>query len=176
METKKYWVIAVALLMTFMVGRWSIDRSPVSAKAETKKAGTGKVERSDVTVQQLQKVLYQNRKMTSLQREEVLSNYINKQVQWKGTLKSAHSSEGELMAVLSHRIKPTWPLGRRQVQVTVNFFPDSEKEKLLNAPKGSLVTYQGTLSEYTGSAKRPWFLTDGHIISVEIDQPEVRTD
>jgi hypothetical protein len=173
MEAKKYCVIAGALLLAFMLGRWSADQSPASAKAEAQRARSGKVEQSDVTVQQLQEVLNQNRQMTNLRREEALSNYINKQVQWKGTLKSAYSSEGELWGVISHRIKPSWLLGQRQVQVTVNF-ADSQKETLLNAQKGSLVTYQGVLSEYMGSTKRPWLLTDGQILSVEIIQPKVK--
>ena len=170
METKKYWVIAGALLLAFIVGRWSTDQSPASAEAETQKARSGKVEQSDVTVQQLQEVLNQNRQMTSLRREEALRNYINKQVQWKGSLKSV---DGQLCAVISHRIKPSWALGRRQIQVIVNF-PHSQKEMLLNAQKGSLVTYQGTLSEYTGSAKSPWLLTDGQVLSIEVPQPQVR--
>lgn len=172
METKKYWVIAGALLLAFIVGRWSTDQSPASAEAETQKARSGKVEQSDVTVQQLQEVLNQNRQMTSLRREEALRNYINKQVQWKGTLKSAYSSEGELWGVISHRVKPSWPLGRRNVCVTVNFL-DSEKDKLLNARKASLVTYQGILSKYTGSSAKPWCVTDGQILSVEIIGPRV---
>ena len=44
MEPKKHWVIAVALLMAFMVGRWSVDQSPVSAKADAGRAKSGKVE------------------------------------------------------------------------------------------------------------------------------------
>jgi hypothetical protein len=59
--------------------------------------------------------------------------------------------------------------------VIVNF-PRSQKETLLNAQKGSLVTYQGTLSEYTGSAKSPWLLTDGQILSIEVAKPKVRTN
>jgi len=172
MEAKKYCAIAGALLLAFMMGRWSADQSPASAKAQTQKAGSGKVEQSDVTVQQLQDVLEKSRKLTSLQRQEALKNYINKQVRWKGILKSAYSSEGELWAVISHRVKPSWPLGQRKVQVTVNF-ADSQRQTLLNAQKGSLVTYQGVLSEYTGSAKRPWLLTDGQILSVEIIKPRV---
>jgi len=171
METKTYWIIAAVLGMAFIVGRWSAVESPTKAKAKT--ARTAKVEQTDVTVQQLQEVLRKGRKQTSLQRQESLNNYIDKQVQWKGSLKSAYCSDGQLSAVISHRIKPSWLLGRRRVQVIVNF-PDSEKETLLNAQKGSIVTYQGTLSEYTGSAKRPWLLTDGQILSVEVPQPKVR--
>ncbi len=186
METKKYWVIAVALVFGFVVGRWSTDKSPATAKAQTEKtekvekverveiARTARVERTNVTVRQLQDVLEKGRKLTGLQRQEALRNYLNKQVQWKGILKSAYCSDGQISAVISHRIKPSWLLGRRQVQVIVNF-PDSQKETLLKAQKGSLVTYQGTLSEYTGSAKRPWLLTDGRILSVEVAKPKVRT-
>ncbi len=171
METKMYWVIAAVLGMAFIVGRWSAVESPTKAKAKT--ARTAKVEQTDVTVQQLQEVLQKGRKQTSLQQEESLKNYIDKQVQWKGSLKSAYCSDGQLWGVISHRIKPSWLLGRRQVQVIVNF-ADSQKETLLNAQKGSVVTYQGTLSEYTGSAKRPWLLTDGQVLSIEVAQPEVR--
>ncbi len=168
METKKFWVIAAVLGMAFMVGRWSANELPAKAKAEI--ARTGKVEQTDVTVQQLQEVLQKSRKQTSLQRQEALEDYIDKQVQWKGSLKSV---DGQLCAVISHRIKPSWALGRRQIRVIVNF-PHSQKEMLLNAQKGSLVAYQGTLSEYTGSAKSPWLLTDGQVLSIEVPQPQVR--
>jgi hypothetical protein len=174
METKKYSMIAGALLLAFMMGRWSTSQSPAPAGAETQRVRSGRVEQSDVTVQQLQEVLNKNRRTTSLQREEALGNYINKQVQWKGILKSAYNSEGKFWGIISHRIKPSWFLGQRHVQVTVNF-ADSQKETLLNAQKGSLVTYQGVLSEYTGSAKRPWLLTDGQILSVEIVKPKATT-
>jgi hypothetical protein len=177
-ETKKYCAIAGAILLAFMVGRWITGQSPASAKAQTKKAQTARVEQSveqsNVTVQQLQELLRQNKQMTSLQREQALGNYINKQIRWKGTLKSAYSSEGKFWAVLSHRVKPSWPLGRRNVFVTADFAA-SEKEKLLNAPKRSLVTYQGILSEYTGSAKEPWRVTDGQILSVEIVKPKTKS-
>lgn len=173
MDTKKYFILAAVLVMAFMVGRWGADESPAKAKAKTGKARTGKVEQTNVTVQQLQEVLNKGRKLTSLQRQEALKNYINKQVQWKGKLKLADCSDGQLCAVISHKVKPSWLLGQRKVQVTVNF-PDSQKETLLNAQKGSWVTYQGILSEYTGSAKSPWLLTDGQILRIEVDQPKVR--
>jgi len=169
MEAKKYWVIAGALLLAFMVGRWSANELPAKERAET--ARTGKVEQTDVTVQQLQEVLEKSGQLTSLQRQEALEDYIDKQVQWKGSLKSV---DGQLCAVISHRIKPSWALGRRQIQVIVNF-PHSQKEMLLNAQKGYLVTYQGILSEYTGSAKSPWLLTNGQVLSIEVPQPKVRT-
>lgn len=174
METRKYWGIALALVLAFLMGRWSANQSPASAKAATQRARMGKVEQSDVTVQELQEVFAKGKEMTSLQREEALKNYINKQVQWQGKLKSASYSEGQVCAVISHRIKPSWLLGQRQVEATVKF-ADSEKEELLKAPKGSVVTYQGILSEYTGSAKRPLLLTDGQIVSVEIMKRRVRT-
>jgi len=174
METKKYWAIVAVLVLAFVMGRWSANEPPAEAKAKTEKAGAAEVEQSDVTVQQLQDVLEKTRKLTSLQRQEALKNYINKQVRWKGILKSAYCSEGKLWAVISHRVKPSWPLGRRKIRVTVNF-ADSQRQTLLNAQKGSLVTYQGVLSEYTGSAKGPWLLTDGQILSVEAPKPKVRT-
>ena len=174
MDTKQYWLVAGAVVLVFMVGRWSANQTPASAGAQTRKAGIGKVEKTDVTVQQLQQVLNQNKQSTSLQRTEALANYINKQVQWKGTLKSAYSSEGQLWVVVSHKITPSWLLGRRSVGVTVNF-ADSEKDILLNATVGSVVTYQGILSEYTGTAKQPWCITDGQVLSVEIPQPKVKT-
>lgn len=173
-ETKKYFVIAGAILLAFMVGRWGAGQSPTSAKAQTKKAQTARVEQSNVTVQQLQGLLRQSKKMTSLQREQAFGNYINKQIHWKGTLKSAYSSEGKFLAVLRHSVKPSWALGHRNVFVTADFAA-SEKKKLLNAPKGSLVTYQGILSEYTGSAKKPWRVTDGQILSVETVKPKTKS-
>ncbi|MHC4571907.1 MAG: hypothetical protein ACYS0C_07510, partial [Planctomycetota bacterium] len=130
METKTYWIIAAVLGMAFIVGRWSAVESPTKAKAKT--ARTAKAKQTDVTVQQLQEVLQKAKKQTSLQRQEALKNYIDKQVQWKGSLKSAYCSDDQLCAVISHKIKPSWLLGRRQVQVIVNF-PDSQKETLLNA-------------------------------------------
>ena len=174
MDTKQCWLVAGAVVLVFMVGRWSTNQTPASAEAQTEKSGISKVEQTDVTVQQLQQVLDQNKQSTRLQRTEAFANYTSKQEQWKGTLKSAYSSEGQLWAVISHKITPSWLLGRRSVGVTVNF-ADSEKNTLLNAPAGSVVTYKGILSEYTGSAKQPWRITDAQILSVEIPQPKVKT-
>ena len=178
-ETKKHFaIIAGAILLAFMVGRWSAGQSPASAEAQSKKGRTAKVEQSNVTVQQLQELLGQSKKMTTLQRDEALGKYISNnkltQIRWKGTLKKAYSSEGKFLAVVSHKVKPSWALGRRNVLVTVEFAA-SEKGKLLNAPKGALVTYQGILSEYTGSAERPWCVTDGQILSVEIVKPKTKS-
>lgn len=177
MELRRYGVIAAALAMAFIVGRWSADESPApaKAKAKTKQVGTVKVKQTGVTVQQLQEVLAKSKHVTGIQRQEALRNYMDKQVRWKGELISAYSSGGQLCAVISHRIKPSWVLGQRQVQVTVKF-PGSQKEPLLKAEKGFLVTYQGILSEYTGSAKRPWLLRDGQIICVQAPQPKVGTN
>lgn len=175
MEPKRYGVIAVALVMAFIIGRWSADESPSPAKAKTKQVSTVKVKQTGVTVQQLQEVLAKSKHVTGIQRQEALKSYMDKQVRWKGELISAYSSSGgQLCAVISHRIKPSWVLGQRQVQMTV-MFPDSQKELLLKAEKGSLVTYQGILSEYTGSAKKPWLLRDGQIICVQAPQPKVDT-
>jgi hypothetical protein len=173
METKKKFAIAGALLLAFMVGRWSGGQPTTAAKAQSKKAQAVEVKVSNVTVQELQELLSESKQKTKLQREQALGNYINKQTQirWKGTLKSAYSSEGKPSAVLRHSVKPSWPLGRRNVSVTVEFAA-SEKGKLLNAAKGSLVTYQGILSEYTGSAEKPWLVTDGKILSVETVKPK----
>jgi hypothetical protein len=176
MEAKKYWVIAVAIVAAFVVGRWSANESPAAAKAKTEREWTAKieqVEQTDVTVQQLQQIV-ESRRLTELQKQEAVRDYIGKQVQWKGSLKSASLTDGRLCAVISHTIKPSWLLGRRHVRATIEF-DDSQKEMLLNAQEGSLVTFRATLKEFTSSAKKPCLLTDGQVLRVEAAPPKVGT-
>lgn len=173
METKKYGVIAVALVIAFVVIRWNIDELPDTARAKTEKAEITEVKQTNVTIQRLQDVLKRSKKLTELRRR-VLGSYIGRQVQWQGRLESTDGSNGKFCAVLSHRIKPSWLFGRRRVKVTVNL-PYSQRQRLLDVPEGSLTTYQGILSDYTGSPESPWLLTNGQILSVELaDQPHVK--
>jgi hypothetical protein len=180
MNKRQYWALAAVVFMAFLTGRWSANSTPASAKAEQQKGRKtyirrGKVERTDVTLQELRSLFSKRSKLTNLQRQERFEQYKGKMVRWQGALKKASYIDGELSAVFSHRIKPSSPLGRRKVTVVVNF-AESEKSKLLDAQKGTLVTYEALLGDPPASKKQPWRLTDGQVVSVELAEkstPEV---
>ncbi|HUW20176.1 MAG TPA: hypothetical protein VMW16_12840 [Sedimentisphaerales bacterium] len=179
MSKNTYWALVLAIVVAFGVGRWTASTAPVAAKAEqnvgfAKSVKAGRVERTDVTLQELQDLFCKGSKLTDLQRQEEFNKYRGKMVQWQGVLKRAYYADEQLCAVFGHRVKPSGLLGRRTVEITVSF-PDLEKSKLLNAQRGSLVTFQGQLNEHSGSYKRPWHLTNGRVVSVESPEPKTGT-
>ena len=161
MKGKKYCILAVAIILICVGG--------------CKGKKIEKVESTDVTLEELNDLFGVGSQATSLQSQEAFKKYKGKRVQWKGVLKAAYYSGGELRALFDHRLEPIGQGSRMskykqecytQIEVGVQF-PASQKDKLLGIQKGSFVTYQGQLNEHTGFYARPWELTDGRIVSKE---------
>ena len=151
-EPKKVCILAVAITLICMGG--------------CKGKKMDKVESTDVTLEELNDLFGKDSQATSLQRQEAFKKYKGKRVQWKGVLKEAYYSGGELLASFGHRLEPTKQGSVTQIEVGVQF-PPSQKDKLLAIQKGSIVIYQGQINEHTGFYERPWVLTDGRIASIE---------
>lgn len=187
MKTKEYWIFVVVAVAAFVVGRWTVKTAPIAANAQQSEfvkdyceanskptiAKTDKVKLIDVTLGQLIELFGRGGQLTSLQKQEEFRKYKGGSVRWKGSLASVSSyRDNEIYTVFDHLLEPAEAeraYGHRlhlhfNVRVT---FPVSQKDKLLSAQKGSFVTYQGRLSDYTSVYDGYFQLTNGRVISIE---------
>jgi len=120
----------------------------------------------DMSPEELVETIYGN-DLTSLQREELWKGYVGKRVRWTSTLTDVWSTddypgfgmsmsgvawarslkEPIIAAFESGYVYDTTPYGSTRTHVYIHVaFNDESKPSLLSLPRGSVVTYEGTIS------------------------------